>query len=234
MNMPVILLGHAFPLIDVIALLWFLLCTLGYSLYADIFRNKSKDSIITVMNGYRYEWMRQMLTRENRIVDTTIVGNLVRAITFFASTSILIVAGLITMLGYSDQAVEVISALPFAVTTSVVMWEIKVLLLILIFTYAFFKYTWSLRTHNYTSIIIGAAPLPEDDLEEAEHFARRGAELSINAAKHFNLGVRGYYYGLATLAWFIHPLLFILSCSWVVYVSYRREFRSNALASLLR
>ena len=38
----------------------------------------------------------------------------------------------------------------------------KVLLLVVVFVFAFFKLTWSLRQFNYVAILIGAAPPPED------------------------------------------------------------------------
>ena len=51
----------------------------------------------------------------------------------------------------------------------------------------------------------------------------------VNAARHFNNGLRAYYFGLAALAWFIHPLLLMMATFWVIFVIYRREFRSSTL-----
>lgn len=227
------LFGNEMLLLDAAALAWLFVCVAGYSLYSQQFKTGSHQSIIPVMNSYRLEWMRQMLKRENRMVDAAILGNLIKSITFFASTSILIVAGLVGALTYRDQAVSIINMLPFAVPTDAFMWEMKVLILILIFTHAFFKYTWSLRTHHYTCIMVGAAPAPDDRPETHNAFAHKVAELSMNAARHFNVGLRSYYYGLAALSWFLHPLIFIATLGWVMWVIYRREFRSNALAVLL-
>lgn len=224
----------AIPIIDIAALGWFILLTCSYSFYADHrHHGPHRNSIVTVMNQYRYQWMRQLLKREQRIVDAAVVGNLGRNISFLASTSILIVAGLVSVLGYRDKAAEVISTLPFAASSSDVLWEIKILLLVLIFVYAFFKFTWSLRTHSYTNILIGAAPLPHEHLAQHDEYARKASTVAINAARHFNQGMRAYYYGLAALSWFLHPLAFFLTITWVIAVNYRREFRSNTLTTLL-
>ena len=69
-------------------------------------------------------------------------------------------------------------------------------------------------------------------MDEHEAYAERGAKLIATAGKHFNYGLRAYYFGLAALAWFVHPLLFIAATSLVVFVTYRREFRSTTLRTL--
>jgi len=53
------------------------------------------------------------------------------------------------------------------------------------------------------------------------------------AIYHFNLGLRAYYFSLALLAWFLDPIVFIFSSTWVVAVLYRREFKSRTLDALL-
>jgi uncharacterized membrane protein len=222
-----------FRVTDIIALGWFLLLTLGYSAYADTRRSGGKRSIGTVMNHYRYLWMRQLLKRESRIMDAAIVGNLARNINFLASTSLLIVAGMLSALAYKERAVEVISTLPYTYPTTGLMWEVKLLLMILIFTYAFFKFTWALRTHSYTNIMIGAAPMPHEQPHLHDDYAKKASTVAVNAARHFNQGMRAFYFGLATLSWFVHPVILMITITWVIAVLYRREFRSNTLASLI-
>ena len=52
------------------------------------------------------------------------------------------------------------------------------------------------------------------------------------AAYHLNRGLRGYFFALAALAWFLHPAIFAFVSTWVVLVLYRREFRSRALRAV--
>ena len=52
------------------------------------------------------------------------------------------------------------------------------------------------------------------------------------AYRHANAGLRAYYFGIATLGWFIHPLVFMLTTLAVVLIVYRREYRSHALATI--
>jgi len=41
--------------------------------------------------------------------------------------------------------------------------------------------------------------------------------------------VRSYYHAIATLAWFFHPLLFMLATTWVLLILARRDFFSRTL-----
>jgi uncharacterized membrane protein len=217
---------------DSIALLFFIGCWVGYAYYT---QHTSRESLVAITNRFRLQWMRQMLKRENRSVDAIIIGNLMRSITFSANTSIFILAGLLGMLSYREKVGEIISAIPFAKPMTPVMWEVKIFLLIIIFVYAFFKYTWALRQQNYTSIMVASAPLDTELGEHTQHdeHARKAAFLAGKAAEHFNNGLRAYYFGIAVLAWFLHPTLFMIATALVMYVTQKREYRSQTLQRLL-
>lgn len=216
---------------EVFALLFFLGSWVGYAFYSRQ-ANRHEASLLALTNRYRTIWMQEMLKRENRMIDSTMVGNLMRSITFFASTTIFFVLGLMTMLGYHERASDIIQAIPFAKPASSLMWEIKIFLLMIIFVYAFFKFSWSLRQYNFAGIFVVAAPSHKERLDEHPTIIRKGAYLLGSAAEHFNNGLRAYYFGLAALAWFIHPHLFIAATIWVILVTYRREFRSGTLKNL--
>ena len=224
--------------IDVAAFWYFLLAWIGYNAAADHSRWE-RHGVTAAMDRYRLAWMREMLGRDLRMVDTQIVGNLISGIGFFASATILLVGGLVAVLGAADQAIGTLAELPFAVSTSRSAWEVKVLLLIGVFVYAFFKFAWSYRLYNYCSILIGASPAlgpggtPSGALSAAaEAHAQRTVAIVNRASRHFNRGLRAYFFALAALAWFVHPWLMILAATWVVFVLYRREFRSLALAAI--
>ncbi len=219
------------PLLDLFALVFFFACWKGYSTYAE-HKIRDKKSLLAITNRYRLQWMQEMLKRENRTMDSIMVGNLLRSITFFANTTIFILIGLVSMLGYHDKAEAIIEVIPLAQASSGLLWELKIFLLIIIFIYAFFKCTWSLRQYNYAGIFVVSAPPAKERVEEHGRIAERGARLVANAARHFNHGLRAYYFGLAVLAWFVHPCLFMLATAIVVFVTHRREYRSTTLSAL--
>ena len=175
-----------------------------------------------------------MLERENRMADVNIVIAHIRSVTLFASTSILILAGTVAVLGNIEQLRKVISELSFAAEPVAETLELKVFVLIGIFVYAFFKYAWCLRQFNYSLILIGAAPMAEDcDEAIRESYPLRAATILTRATNTFNRGLRAYYFGLASLTWFVQPWFLVLSCIWVVLVLYRRDYRSQTLDALV-
>ena len=218
------------PLADLVAPGFFLLAWLGYALYAD--REHEQPSLMQRMHVYRREWMRCMLARDNRIVDTQIIGNLMTSASFFTSTTMFIIAGLIAVLGAREKAMAVLAELPVAVASPPHLWDLKVLLLIVLFVYAFFKCSWAFRHYNYCLILVGSVPSPDAVTESSRQVADRIARIATSTGRHFNGGLRAYYFGLAALSWFIHPWLFMLMTAWVVWVVYRREFRSRLLHTL--
>ena len=82
-------------------------------------------------------------------------------------------------------------------------------------------------------ILIGSAPPTGEAGSVATlRLVERSAAMASRAADHFNKAMRAHYFGLAGLAWFIHPILFMVSTAIVVGVSWRREFRSHSLSIL--
>jgi uncharacterized membrane protein len=217
--------------LDLAALLWFAVSVFGYAMLADHTRMHQR-SVTAAMAKHRYQWMRMMLERDMRMVDTGVQGNLLTSVGFFASTTIFVIGGLLASLGATDQAIEVMQALPLATTTTRQIWEIKILLLVGIFVYAFFKFAWSFRLFNYCSVLIASAPPAPVPAEEAHEFAERAAQVNVNGSRHFNRGLRSYFFALAGLGWFLNAAVFMVATTWVVWIVYRREFRSHAYYSV--
>jgi uncharacterized membrane protein len=215
-----------FEPIDLFAFSWFLLCWVGYTLYSDRAAAKG-DNLVGAMARQRELWMHQMVGRDNRMVDIQIVRAINRNSTFFASTSMLILAGLLTVLGATDKAVRMVATVPLVSELTLLQWETRLVGMVLIFVYTFFKFSWSIRQLSYCAILIGAmtpsTKADEDCIRRSDNIAR----VATLAALHFNRGLRGYYFAAALSASFIHPVALIVTASWVVMVLYRREFRSR-------
>ena len=102
------------------------------------------------------------------------------------------------------------------------------MLLLLIFVFAFFKFVWAYRLNTYCAVLIGAVPGSTEIDVAAKDQAQRAAKLANLAARHFNRGLRAFYFALAALSWVIHPIAFVIATTWVVIVLYRRDFRSRS------
>jgi uncharacterized membrane protein len=181
------------------------------------------------MNQYRYRWMEQMVVRENRIVDTTIMASLMNGTAFFASTSLIAIGGVLALMQATDAVLPIFAELPFGQPPTRSALELKVIGLAVIFVYAFFKFAWSYRLFNYMAIMLGAVPvLKESSREEAMEAARQAAAMNAVAGKHFNRGQRAFFFSLAYLGWFVSAYLFILATAGVLFVMWRRQFVSDA------
>ena len=144
--------------IDLFVLAWFIACWAGYTYFA-VRKSSTSASLVAAMRLYRREWFKRVLQHENRIADVAAFNNLLSSATFFASTAILILGGLVAMLGTTDRIVDMVAELPFARPESVLLSRINIILLIGVFVYTFFKFTWSIRQYHFCTILIGAAPL---------------------------------------------------------------------------
>jgi len=219
-------------ILDMLALFWFILAWYSLSWIGRHYKGNDKTTLKSITKSYRNQWMLQLLSRSNRMPDVALIGNLMRSVSFFTSTSILILASLIAVFGVINQAITIFHDIPFAQQVSAAFWKIKLFLLVLIFVYVFFKLVWSLRQYNSAVIMIGAAPDVFETDEELFQYANNLGIVMNRTGQHFIEGMRGYEYALAALAWFIHPLLFILATTFVSLVIYRREFASRTMKAM--
>ena len=219
--------------IDLLAFGLFMAAWCGYTLIMDHLAQGllGLNQHLTVL---RTEWVRRMLDRDNRIMDTALVGHTIHSVTFFASTSMLILAGLVGMLGAVDTAHTMLSQFSFATPVSREFFELKILLLFGIFIFGFMKFTWAIRQYNYCCAMMGSAPMAPLDEDVRNAYAEEiGTVLSLAGAS-FNGGLRAYYFALAALTWFVSPYAFIAASVWVVMILIRRQFISRTYRALHR
>jgi uncharacterized membrane protein len=229
----IITLLAVLPWIDWVALLLFFVGWAGYAHFARV-RADSHRSVLGATNAVRREWMLQTTYREVRVIDGVVIQNLSTSPSFFASTTILIIGGLLAVLG-SDKANELVRDLPFAARTTTLIFDLKLILLLGIFVYVFFRFTWSMRQYTFGALLVAAAPEAERFVSEGlsrEAFADKAGRIVGLAAETFNDGLRGYYFAFAAIGWFFSPIVFLVATVGVVYILYQREFRSEVLGIL--
>ena len=210
----------------------------GYVLFAKR-RSTLQASLLDTTNRIRRAWMLQSTYREVRVVDGVIIQNLSTSPSFFASTTILIIGGLLAVLGTTEKASELVREIPFAARTSVLVFDLKVVLMLGIFVYSFFRFTWSMRQYTFGALLVGSLPESEQLIEMGEAgealrqaSAERAGHVVAMAAETFNDGLRAYYFAFAAIGWFFSPLVFAVATAGVVWILYQREFRSEVLKVL--
>jgi uncharacterized membrane protein len=216
-----------FSLLDWVALSWFVIAWAGFGWIVD--GGRFGPTLTQAMELQRKRWMRTMLTRDLRIVDTSIMAGLQNGTAFFASTALLALGGAFTLASQADRLVAVFDDLPIHVATSTAVVELKVIGLILIYAYAFFKFGWAYRLFNYASILIGTVPMSAHRHEPAVIAAAdRAAAMQITASRHFNRGLRAFFFSLAYLGWFIGAIPLVIASTFILVILLHRQYRSDA------
>ena len=218
--------------LDLIAVIWFFVLWIGYTLFA-----KRKAKVVSCLSfelrRKRTDWMQKMLLRDNKMADVGLLSTLERNVTFFASSSLLILAGLLTAMSSAEKLSLMLSNLVPWANYSEGSVQLKLLLLTFIFVFAFFQFTWSLRQYGFCGVLIGAAPDGRDlTADDQALYANRAAKVIDQAGHSFNYGLRSIYFSLSALSWFIDPILFMVSAVVVMIVMKQREFHSKVLKAL--
>ena len=186
-----------------------------------------RDSLSARMNAYREVWMRRLLARDTRMVDTQIIASLQNGTAFFASTSLIALGGSLTLLRATNDVLPC-SALPFdlSATPGDVGDEGR-------------RAGADLRL-RLLQVRLGlpAVQLRRDPARRraAGLAARRRkprpclrtTRLFESAGRHFNRGQRAFFFALAYLGWFVSPWVLFVTTAAVVIVMWRRQFASSA------
>jgi uncharacterized membrane protein len=218
--------------LDLAALAFFVIAWIVYAILLE-WTPFGANGLNGRIDRYREVWFRRTLAREMRMVDMQIMLALQSGTAFFASTSLIAIGGALGLLRTTEQIVELLSGLPFGVPTSREQWEAKTIGLAIILVYAFFKFAWSYRLYNYVAIMLGAMPpAAEKDTPEAEAHVVRTSRVFRSAGRHFNRGQRAFFFALAYLGWFVHPVLLIAATTAVLIVMLLRQFASAPLRAL--
>jgi uncharacterized membrane protein len=222
-----------FTTLDLIALACFVAAWIGYTVVIE-WTSRGRDALNARMEHYREAWMRRMLAREMRMVDMQIMASLQSGTAFFASTSLIAIGGALSLLRSTEEIQAVVAALPFGIAASRGLWEAKTVGLVIVFAYAFFKFSWSYRLYAYVAILLGAMPFPaEKDTPQAEAHVLRTARLFDAAGRHFNRGQRAFFFALGYLGWFIGPAVLIMTTALVLITTWRRQFNEDAYRALV-
>jgi uncharacterized membrane protein len=216
---------------DAIALAFFVAAWFGYNFVGDRDMHSARG-LRALMHLHRLEWARQMVVRDQRLLDTALMGHLMNSVSFYANTTIYIVAALIATAGALDSLVSFAAELPFAGKQSKLLVEAKIFLLITIFVFAYFKFTWAHRQYSLMLILIGSTPDRSRPPDVLEAYAQKCARINSLAGDEFNRGVRSYYFGFAALGWFLHTIAFMALTALIVVVLWRRDFRSKTMRAL--
>jgi len=231
---------NAHPLVlldwlDLAAFGYMMLAWVSYAYYAKRRAKRGdKQSLSHSMRLHRANWVSQMLKREARMTDSALLASQERVVGFFSSATLLLLAAVFTAISSSSQIADITTDLPLSVAQTTAQIQTKFILIAILLIYAFFQITWSLRQYGFVAVLMGAAPMPEDELTEQEQtrFVDHMARLMDVAGHDNNAGLRAYYFCLAMVFWLLNPYVYIAATTFIVLVLARREFTSKTVKIL--
>ncbi len=189
--------------IDWLGLSLFFLCWLGYDPLLKLLARRS-GTLNTDMLTVRHAWMTAMTHREIRLLDSQLLGHSINSGSFFASSNLLLIAGVTGILFGGDQALQGFSNVG-AEDVPLQILEAKLGLILVCLARGLLDFIWSIRQMNYALALIGAAPEVTSPADKVA-FGEATAQVLNPALASFSQGVRGYYFALAAAAWLFGPL----------------------------
>ena len=132
-----------------------------------------------MMSEYQREWMRQLTTRSNRIMDAQVLVSLRQGTSFFASTSLIALGALLALIGNPQPLAGVAEGLVHVAAPAQLL-QAKLVLVALFLAHAFLKFVWSNRVFGYASVVMAAVP----DDPAGPHAAPRGANGRVEYSRH--------------------------------------------------
>ncbi|QMU58118.1 MAG: DUF599 family protein [Boseongicola sp.] len=188
----------------------------------------ARPSTSVLMDQYRKEWMVEALNRDVRIFDAQIIASLRQGTAFFATTSLFALGAVLALIGNTDPLQGVAQELT-AQEVPIIVWQMKLIVVVLFLTHAFLRFAWSNRMYAYASVMLAA--IPNDP--NASLRSRQAGELNKRSTLNFNRGLRSIYFALGTIAWLLGPVPLFITTLLTVAFMLEREFMSGARRALL-
>lgn len=192
-------------------------------------RKEKRDPAYTVraVNALaRTAWVETVMTEGRDVLAVQTLRNSTMAATFLASTSVLLIIGVLTLSGQGDKLDATWHSLNLYGARHTELWIVKLLFLLLDLFVAFFSFSMSIRVFNHVGYMINV-PLA------LNHKAISPAHVAIHlnrAGRFYSIGMRAYYYTVPLVFWLFGPHFMLLATLALIFVLYRLDRAPKVLA----
>lgn len=185
---------------------------------------KRRPSLSLIMSKQRRRWVHNAIHRDTPL-DAILASNLMSSVSFFASTTVLIILALFAVFGQLESVLNAIQMIESGPSVTASEVETHLFITLIMFGTAFLLFTLSLRQFNHFCIMLGAAdPSENSDPKEVDVITK----LNTLGARNFNQGIRLYYFAISMVAWFMSPAVSFLVTAVILASIFYREFFSSA------
>ncbi len=171
-------------------------------------RRKPSSSVHAVNAKVREEWVSMIMGKHNmEILAVQTLRNSVMAANFMASTSILLIIGTLNISEKIGQWSLQWHPYGLAHTFSSELWKIKLGLLLLDFSIAFFCFSMAIRFYNHVGYMVNLGC----NSESGPDLCKQTCAYLNRAGSYYTYGTRTFFLSLPIILWFFGPYFLIVA-----------------------
>ncbi len=183
-------------------------------------------TVQTINTIARTAWVETIMRDKKDILAVQTLRNSTMAATFLASTSVLLIIGVLT-LSESDKLQTSWHVLNLVGAKHPELWLVKILSLLLDLFVAFFSFSMSIRIFNHVGYMINVPLELKHKMITPAHVATH-----LNRAGNFySIGMRAYYFTVPLVFWLFGPHFMFISTIGLLIALYRID-RAPKISSL--
>lgn len=190
-----------------------------YHLY--LHRRLQRDPNYTVQAINRIArtvWVKTLMASgKPDVIPVQTLRNSTMAATFLASTSVLLIIGVLTLSGQGDKLGSTWHALNVYGAAHTELFLVKLLLLLLDLFTVFFSFTLAIRLFNHVGYMINVPYTLDHKVISPDHVA----EHLNRAGAYYSIGMRAFYFMIPLVFWLFGPHFMLISTIGLIAVLYR-------------
>jgi len=193
---------------------------LAYHGYLHFKVQKNRAYTVQAVNVMaRTAWVVTVMREGKDILAVQTLRNSTMAATFLASTSVLLIIGVLTLSGQADKLEGTWHALNVVGAKHPELWLAKLLLLLLDLFVAFFSFSMSIRIYNHVGYMINVPLALNHRVISPDHVA-----VHLNrAGNYYSIGMRAYYFSVPIVFWLFGPHLMLGATALLIAVLYHLD-----------
>ncbi len=171
--------------------------------------HRAQDSSVHTLNArVQEQWVKMIMdSRKMEILAVQTLRNSVMAANFIASTSILLIIGTINISEKIGQWALEWRPFGYAHSFSTEIWQLKLCLLLLDLSIAFYCFSMAIRLFNHVGCMINVS-----DCTTTDNGLYKQTCAYLNKADSFyTVGIRSFFFSLPIILWFFGPCFLIVA-----------------------
>ncbi|MGD8938505.1 MAG: DUF599 domain-containing protein [Gammaproteobacteria bacterium] len=181
----------------------------GYHVYLKArLRRDPSYTIQSVNSDARAAWVENIMAEKNNaILAVQTLRNSTMAATFLASTAILLMMGTLNLVQNSSGQNNLLHSLQSGIAAGDDLEQIKLLILLATFFWAFFSFSLALRLYNHVGYLINAGN-EKSHFHPTPHYISR---LLNRSGNYYSQGMRAYYISVPLVFALFNPYYIVIA-----------------------